>query len=161
MSVNKFRPHVFVLSEDDANREIANGFLLEPSLNERAIQVLPPSGGWTNVLNDFKNNQVGEMSKYLSRYIILLIDFDQREDRLTKVRTVIPDYLADRVFVLGVLSVPEDLRKAGLGNLEAIGKDLARECRESTDITWRHELLRHNAEELRRMTPILKPILFP
>lgn len=30
--MNKYRPHVLVLPEDDANRQIANGFLLAPAL---------------------------------------------------------------------------------------------------------------------------------
>lgn len=46
MSVNVYQQHVLVLPEDDANRQIVNGFLLEPSLNERVIQVLPIAGGW-------------------------------------------------------------------------------------------------------------------
>ena len=29
MSVNKYQPHVLVLPEDDANRQLANGFLLD------------------------------------------------------------------------------------------------------------------------------------
>ena len=33
MSVNVYKPHVLVLPEDDADRQIANGFLLDPSLN--------------------------------------------------------------------------------------------------------------------------------
>jgi hypothetical protein len=41
VSVNVFKPHVLVLPEDDANRQIVNGFLLDPSLNLRAIQALP------------------------------------------------------------------------------------------------------------------------
>ena len=44
MSVNVYKPHVLVLPEDDANREIANGFLLAPSLKLRNIQVLPCAG---------------------------------------------------------------------------------------------------------------------
>jgi hypothetical protein len=161
MSVNKFRPHIFVLPEDDANRQIANGFLLDPALNERAIQILQPAGGWMNVLNDFKNNQLIGMSTYQNRYMVLLIDFDQDENRLAKVKEVIPDLLADRVFVLGAHSEPEDLRKANLGNLEDIGKKLAGDCRENKPITWKHQLLQHNMEELQRMIPILRPILFP
>jgi len=55
MSVNVYRRHVMVLPEDDANGDIVNGFLLDPSLNERAIQVLPPAGGWANVFARFKD----------------------------------------------------------------------------------------------------------
>jgi hypothetical protein len=29
MSVNKYQPHVLLLPEDDANTELANGFVLE------------------------------------------------------------------------------------------------------------------------------------
>ena len=43
MSVNVYNPHVLVLPEDDANRQIANGFLLEPSIKHRNIQVLTPA----------------------------------------------------------------------------------------------------------------------
>lgn len=31
---NKHKPHVIVLPEDDANRQIANGFLLDPSIKQ-------------------------------------------------------------------------------------------------------------------------------
>lgn len=55
MRLNKYRPHLLVLPEDDANRQIANGFILHPNVNSRAIQVLPPSGGWRKVLEDFRN----------------------------------------------------------------------------------------------------------
>ena len=40
MSVNKYLPHVLVLPEDDANRQLANGFLLDPNLLDRRIQLL-------------------------------------------------------------------------------------------------------------------------
>jgi hypothetical protein len=46
MSVNKYEDHVLVLPEDDANRQIANGFILNSNVKERAIQVLPIADGW-------------------------------------------------------------------------------------------------------------------
>ena len=42
MSVNKERPHVYVLPEDDANRQLAKGFQLQVDQNERQMQVLRP-----------------------------------------------------------------------------------------------------------------------
>jgi len=39
MSVNVYKPHVLVLPEDDADRQIATGFLLDPSLKPRNIQI--------------------------------------------------------------------------------------------------------------------------
>ncbi len=58
MSINKYKRHILVLPEDDANRQIANGFLLDPNLDVRAIQILPPSGGWKKVLNSFMDNHL-------------------------------------------------------------------------------------------------------
>lgn len=46
MSVNNYKPHLLVLPEDEANRQLANGFLQDFSLNLRCIQVLPIAGGW-------------------------------------------------------------------------------------------------------------------
>lgn len=43
-----------MLPEDDANRQIANGFLLNPNLNIRAIRILTPSGGWLKAIDSFK-----------------------------------------------------------------------------------------------------------
>ena len=57
MSVNKFQPHVLVLPEDDANRQLANGFLLDQYVSTHKIQVLPKVGGWTQVLELFLSDQ--------------------------------------------------------------------------------------------------------
>ncbi len=52
MAVNKYKDHVWVLSEDSKTREIANGFVLHPSINERCIDIRPFSGGWPKVLTE-------------------------------------------------------------------------------------------------------------
>ena len=51
--MNKQVPHVFVLPEDDANRQLANGFVLDGGLDGRRIQILEEAGGWMEVLNRF------------------------------------------------------------------------------------------------------------
>jgi hypothetical protein len=81
MSVNKYRSHVLVLPEDDANRQIANGFLLDESLNGRAIQVLRSPGGWSKVRDEFVRTHVAEMDRNTLRYMVLLVDFDQDDPR--------------------------------------------------------------------------------
>lgn len=106
MSLNRYKSHVFVLPEDDANRQIANSFILHPNINERVIQVLPPAGGWGKVLSRFTEVHVSEMQQYSEERLILLIDFDLRKDRLTYVKNKIPASLQERVFVVGVLSRP-------------------------------------------------------
>ncbi|QEI40683.1 hypothetical protein BMF77_01255 [Dolichospermum sp. UHCC 0315A] len=41
MSINKNKPHLLILPEDDANRQIVNGFIQNLNVNNRAIQILP------------------------------------------------------------------------------------------------------------------------
>jgi hypothetical protein len=160
VSVNKFLPHVLVIPEDDADSRLANGFLLEPSLILQRIQVLPVAGGWIDVLNLFESNHLASMDRYTSRFLVLLIDFDDQEDRLGVAQARIPERLRDRVFILGALSEPEKLKSAGLGSYEAIGLALARDCYLGTETTWSHRLLRHNASELGRLRHLVRPILF-
>jgi hypothetical protein len=161
MSVNKHLPHVLVLPEDDANRQLAIGFRLDQYLLNWKIQVLEEAGGWAKVLERFKKDEVVGMNRYPARLMILLIDFDDHPERLAEAKAEIPDQLAERVFVLGALTEPEGLKQAGLGSPEQIGLGLAKDCREGTDTLWRHPLLRHNAPELERMLQRVRPILFP
>src|SRR5271163_4021430 len=120
MSVNKHLPHVFVLPEDDANRQLANGFQRDPLLDTRRMQILEEAGGWREVLRRFQADHVPEMDRYAKRFMVLLSDFDRRDDRLEEARTVIPSRLRERVFVLGAWSQPEELRQ-NLGSYETIG----------------------------------------
>ncbi len=159
MSVNNFKPHILVLPEDDANRQIANGFLLEPGLKSRNIQILPPAGGWLAVIEKFNNSHQVNMSKYPKRIIVFLIDSDGKPERVEDVKKKIDDSLRERVFVLGVFSEPEELKKK-LGSFETIGKALGKDCAENTTTAWDHALLKHNSDELARLMPIIKPILF-
>ena len=161
MSVNKNRPHVLVLPEDDADRQLANGFSLDPCLNTRQMQVLEEAGGWHEVLNRFKADHVRAMDRNTNRFMVLLIDFDGDENRLNAVKTEIPERLKERVFVLGAWSNPEELRQRCGESYETIGSALAMDCRENTETTWAHDLLRHNAGELERLRKHVRPILFP
>ncbi len=147
MGVNREKPHIYVLPEDDATRQIANGFLEGPNINVPRIQVMPPSGGWKKVVKKFKDSYAPDMPKYPQRRVILLIDFDEKTGRLDRLATVqkeIPPDLMDRVFVLGVLSEPEKLRNALRKHFSEIGKKLATNCSEGKYDLWEHELLKHN-----------------
>lgn len=162
MSVNPYLPHVLVLPEDDANSRLATGFHLEiDPTRDRQMQVLRVAGGWRRVLEIFRSQHVGAMEGCPSRFMVLLIDFDEKEDRLEYARATIPDHLADRVFVLGAWSDPEAL-KVAMGRIpcETIGSSMAKDCREDTYTTWNHDLLRHNASELDRLREHVRPILF-
>jgi len=162
MSVNKDVEHVLVLPEDDANRQLANGFWQAVDWSrQRRMQVLAEAGGWNEVLNLFKSQHVTQMDRCPKRFMVLLIDFDSREDRLKSVKATIPEHLAERVFVLGSWTDPQGLKRSDLGHYEKIGSDLAKDCRDDTDTIWRHQLLRHNTGELDRLRMHVRPILFP
>lgn len=115
------------------------------------------------VLECFNSVHVGTMHTCPRRLMVLLIDFDGVPERLNLARTFIPARLIDRVFVLGVRTQPEDLKKAGLGSYgsyETIGKAMAQDCREETVTTWGHDLLQHNASEIGRLRDSVRPFLF-
>jgi hypothetical protein len=156
MSVNRDLPHLLVLPEDDANRQLAVGFHLE--LNQiRQMQVLQPARGWNKVLDEFKEVHVSAMNRNLKRFVVLLIDLDGNSGRLGYAKGLVPAHLADRVFILGVWTKPEDLEN---GFLENFGEALARDCREETSRTWDHALLKHNEPEVARLRTLVRPFLF-
>lgn len=101
------------------------------------------------------------MRKYPERRIILIIDFDNNLERLNHIKYQIPDDLKDRVFVLGVLSEPEEL-KASLNykGLEEIGLSLSQDCSENTQRVWGHKMPTHNSAELERLNLRVKPFVF-
>lgn len=161
MSVNRELPHVLVLPEDDANRQIANGFQLALDWqHERRLQVLAPAGGWNRVFDAFESDHIREMERNSNRFMVLLIDFDGDAGRLQRSKGRIPPHLAERVLVLGAWTEPEKLKNAGLGTYEEIGAKLANDCRDESNTIWSHELLRHNAGELNRLSAQVRSILF-
>lgn len=150
--INKYQPHVLVLPEDDANRQLANGFLLELDISVLSrIQVLPEVGGWRAVLDNFASDHVTGMDRYADRHMILLIDCDGVAGRVGEAKQRIPARMSNRVFILGAWTEPEELKGAGLGAYEAIGRAAAADCREQTNTIWGHILLRHNASEIDRL----------
>jgi hypothetical protein len=141
--VNRYLPHLLVLPEDDADRQLANGFLNELDLRVlRRVQVLEEAGGWIEVLNRFNSDEAPGMDRYTNGIMVLLIDFDGQKGRLNDARRRIPERFRDRIFVLGAWTNPEALRTAGLGSYETIGRAPARDCREETAQVWGHDLLR-------------------
>ena len=165
---NQYVQHILVLPEDRANEEIANGFNNILDLYSRAIQIERPSGGWGKVVDNFTKNHVSEMRIFTKRMIVLLIDFDDYNDpnksnyqeRLSYIKSQVPEDLQERVFILGSRTAPEKLKSDMKKSFEGIGEDLAKDCTENTNETWGHDLLKHNESELRRMQLAVKPFLF-
>jgi hypothetical protein len=124
------------------------------------IRVLEEAGGWKETLDRFCSIYAAEMDRFPARFMILIIDFDGKLDRLDLAKRRVPEHLADRVFILGALNEPEDLKKV-LGSYETIGLAIARDCRQGTDTIWADPQLRHNAAEIARLREQVSPILFP
>ncbi len=160
MSINRQRPHVFILPEDDANRQMALGFVLGV-VDATQVRILKEVGGWVHVCDKFADEHIEEMRRYLGRFMILLMDFDNDTRRLQKVQERIPDDLRERVFVLGVKPEPERLKQHGCGSYEEIGRKLAGDCLDdAVKGFWGHECLKHNEVELDRLRKSVRDLLF-
>ena len=159
--MNKYAPHVYVIPEDDGNRQIANGFVLHHQVKDRRIQVVPPAGGWSKVLKTFQDEYIQELSDYPNAHVVMLIDFDdQVQNRKANFEREIPEEFKTRVFVVGSKHNPETLKKALKISFEQIGKSLANDCDAGTAEHWGHEQLQHNDAELQRLAQTVKPFLF-
>jgi hypothetical protein len=157
--MNKYAPHVYVIPEDDADRQLADGFVLHHKVKTARIQVMPLARGWRNVLNTFQEEYVQTLRNYPQAHVVMLIDFDGRVDeRRAEFELAIPDDLKVRVFVVGSKDRPETLKKALKISFEQIGESLANDCDAGNSEHWDHEELRHNEAE--RMVQNVKPFLF-
>jgi hypothetical protein len=154
MSINRYKPHLLILPEDDANRQIAVGFFLVQPFTGSNRQILPLARGWPGIRDSFDSQYNSRLQQFPECIIALLVDFDnkEKENRLEQVKRDLNPSFLDRVFVLGVTSEPEKLKKT-LGSYEKIGKALAKDCLEGTTHTWSHELLAHNLPEIERLQP--------
>jgi hypothetical protein len=161
MSVNKYKPHVFLIPEDDANRQLAVGFLDHEAVADRVVDMRDPAGGWSKVLDIFESEYLKLLRGNENAHVVMLIDFDKKvEDRKVQVQQKIPDDVSSRVFVVGSKDEPESL-KGELGMaFERIGRELADDCLKDDFELWRHPHLIHNSDEWQRMVHAVKPILF-
>lgn len=151
MSANKYLPHLLVIPEDDANRDIVTGFRNHKFVNSRQIQVENVANGWKKAVDKFVEDHTGPMRKHDKRHLLIMVDFDEKEDRLEYIREKIPKDLNNRVFVMGSQDEPERL-SASLGmSKENIGEALAYECTGRQGTVWQSGMLAHNQPELERM----------
>jgi hypothetical protein len=150
--MNKYAPHVYVIPEDDADRQIADGFVDHHQVKYTGIRVMPPAGGWRNVLKRFQDEYIQTLRNHEHAHVVLLIDFDGHTDeRRAEFEQTIPVDLKSRVFVVGPKDNPETLKKALKISWEEIGKSLANDCDAGTAEHWNHEQLQHNDAERQRL----------
>ena len=159
--MNRYAPHVYVIPEDDRNRQIADGFVLHDQVKDTRIQVVPPAGGWSRVIDTFRDEYIAKLREYTAAHVVLLIDFDRQfKKRKARFEREVPDELTTRVFVVGAKDNPEALKKALNIAFEEIGTLLADDCHADVAGLWDHEQLRHNDLERKRLVEIVKPFLF-
>lgn len=159
--INRERPHLLILPEDQANREIVNGFFIHSSVDLNRVQVMSNIGGWRNVCNKFEHVYVPKLNANTHCHVAMLVDFDEKPDRRAYINGFIPATLQDRVFVIGVWSQPEKLKEDTNLTFEEIGRALEEDCPRQPGGLWNHELLRHNSVDVDHLWNTLGVILFP
>ena len=159
--MNCYKHHVYVIPEDDRDRQLANGFWQHDQVKTARMQVVDPAGGWQEVLKKFQTEYIRRLHADPLGHVVMLIDFDgQYPNRRATFASAVPSDLADRVFVIGTRQTPEDLRAALKRSFEQIGRDLAEDCFANTQTLWGHAQLEHNAPDCQRLIQIVKPFLF-
>lgn len=165
---NKFKKHLWVLPEDDANRQLVNGMAQNVDLDPRCIDVLPPAGGWLNVLAVLTDpSMIHKLQSNSERHLLLLIDFDQDHQKRWQIYqdkiALLPLGVADRVYLLGCLDEPETFKATcpPRRSLEKLGLELSGDCAPAPATNlWQHRHLQHNVSELARLVVNVKPFLF-
>ena len=161
MSANKYLPYVCIIPEDDANRQLALGFRLHDTVDDRQFEIRAPAGGWQKVYAVFEEEYLKILRQSSCAHVVLLVDFDNDANRTEWFASRIPDDVKERVFIIGALKEPETLKREWDGKgLEQIGTALADECQRGNLAQWRQPQLAHNESELQRLVDIVKPILF-
>lgn len=161
MIMNKHKPHVYVIPEDDRDRQIADGFCLHYAVDARRIQVMPPANGWSHVRDTFRDEYVRKVQDNLNAHVVMLIDFDGHyDDRRAAFEKDIPPDIKSRVFVVGSKTTPETLRTVLNRSFENIGTTLANDCAAGSTVLWDHEQLSHNDADRLRLVTTVKPFLF-
>lgn len=157
MSVNREKWHLLIKPEDDANREIAIGFLNALDYAQQSkIQVDRPAGGYLKALEFI---QTAQLERFPLRRVLILIDFDNsvelRKHLVERFASV-----SDRVFVLGSRPEAEDMRRELSCHLEECGETVAKACLARKCEVWQLESLKHNANVLARLCPEIYRELF-
>lgn len=159
MSVNRERLHLIIVPEDDACRQLVNGFFLVADHGQ--VRVSTVAGGWRRAVDVLLDTYVPYLERNDNGHVLIVVDFDDDSGRGNAILEKVPTTVRDRVFVLGCLREAEDLKRANLGNYESIGKTLADECKDSRREVWVHELLAHNEPHTAILSQALQATLFP
>jgi hypothetical protein len=160
VAVNRHIRHLFVIPEDDANRQMAIGFEKDDRVRGNAIQIVPPAGGWEKALKKLADDYFPLVQSNANSHVLVLIDCDGNSERLADALAQVPKEIEDRVFIVGTLGEPEILKKSLNLPLEMIGGIVADECFDPDSKIWQHDQLKHNAVEVARLKSALSNAVF-
>lgn len=158
---NKFKEQLIVIPEDDANRDLANGFVRAMSPQKhRNIWIESSAGGWLKAVEACKELDLASRTKWV---VVLLIDFDGKfPARLAEIKADIDSQLHSRVFVLGSADEAETINSGR--KLETTGRELGEACASAASTSpgsrWMMKDLAHNAPELTRLCTAVGSLLF-
>jgi hypothetical protein len=160
MMVNNCQPHIWLIPEDDADRQLAIGFRKHDAVDDRRMSIRAPAGGWSKVLDVFETEYLPRLHQYPAAHVVMLIDFDGAEGRMTHFAQRIPEDVRPRVFVIGPKNNPEALKRELKMTFENIGRALAQNCLDGDFQLWCQPQLENNDAELERLVAVVRPILF-
>lgn len=160
MAANRYAPHLYVIPEDDANRQIAVGFEKDYRIKPRSIQIIGPAGGWKKALEKLSDDYYRILESNHNSRVLVIIDCDGDAERISRALGEVPAHLRGRVFIVGTMSEPEVLKKTFNTTLEKIGQAIADECFDENVKLWNHEQLIHNSSEVERLKRDLFSIVF-
>jgi hypothetical protein len=140
---------------------MVNGFSTLLEINERQFYVYDLARGWERGKETLLKLSKGYMREYPSSYALLIVDFDGNAHRGSEIKNQIPEEVRDRVFVVGVLNEPENLKNSTGMKFEQLGLQIAEGCKDSNIDFWeRQELLAHNVDEIRRLSKAVRNLFF-
>jgi len=149
--VDKFKPHLFIVPEDDADRQIAVGFQMHLEAKGE-MQIVDVARGWLKVVGVIKDEYVPLLKNNLNSHVLGIIDCDKDADRIAEQLENFPEDIRNRIFLLGVRSAKMHFAE--------IGEKLADECYKDELDLWNHEMLSYSSSEALRAKDVLRELVF-
>lgn len=159
MSVNREKPYLIVLFEDNAYKDLFMGFQFS---TQRQVKQNTVYGGFKYIYLELTNNDsltLKELKKYSNAYVLAMIDADldsQSESNIEKLKSSICTEYKERVFVVGSQYEAEDIKKTVIeqGKWKSVSKKLENSCINEDCGLWQDEMLEHNSAEIARLKKI-------
>ncbi len=164
--MNRHKPHLLILPEDEHDHRLANGFAGHMKIDRGQIQILNFANGWRKAQTQITSpdsSEIKHLHSFPAAHLLVVLDFDEEADRLVQIQNNIPAMLQNRVYIIGIWDEPKTLRQQLKlkYSFEEIGAALLEECLLPGNgaITWEHSSLQHNQAELQRFKINVCPFL--